>query len=150
VGGPAVRLLVATHPATSSSPPVGVEREGVVYELFVSTLSSPAFTCSDALELYLYRGSFEAVLADEDVEQDPDRWCSHTPCGQQFGQILSQWVWNLRLELGQKLSCCPLRTTEFAAALSLEPAPAPKPVPAVQYRPLRPSLLLLLRMVHLS
>ncbi len=133
--GPSVRLVVATHPATSSPPPVGVEREGVIYELFVSTLPSQAFTCSDVLDLYLHRGSFETVLADEDVEQDPDRWCSHTPWGQEFWQILCQWVWNLRLELGQQLSCCELRTTEFAPALSLEPARPQKPAPQVQYGP---------------
>jgi hypothetical protein len=37
------------------------------------------------------------VLADEDVEEDPDRWCSYTECGQELGQIACQWVWNLRL-----------------------------------------------------
>ena len=133
--GPSVRLVVATHPATSSPPPVGVEREGVIYELFVSTLPSSAFTCSDVLDLYLQRGSFEPVLADEDVEQDADRWCSHTPCGQEFWQILCQWVWNLRLELGQKLSCHELRTTELAPALNVEPAHPPQPAPPVQYGP---------------
>jgi hypothetical protein len=102
--GPEVRLVVATHGATSSSPSVGVERDGVVYELFVSTLPTPAFTASDVLDLYLHRGSFETVLADEDDEQESDRWYSHTPCGQEFAQILAQWVWNLRLELGQTLS----------------------------------------------
>jgi hypothetical protein len=79
--GPEVRLVVATHGATSSSPAVGVERDGTVYELFVSTLPSPAFTASDVLDLYLHRGSFETVLADEDDEQESDRWYSHTPCG---------------------------------------------------------------------
>ncbi len=48
--------------------------------------------------------------------RDPDRWCSHTPCGQEFWQILSQWVWNLRLEFGQHCSPTPLRTTAFASA----------------------------------
>lgn len=24
-----------------------------------------------------------AVLADEDIEEDPDRWCSYTECGQE-------------------------------------------------------------------
>jgi len=62
--GPEVRLVVATHGGTSSSPAVGVERDGMVYELFVSTLPSPAFTSSDALDLYLHRGSFETVLAE--------------------------------------------------------------------------------------
>jgi hypothetical protein len=88
--GPDVRLVVATHPATSSSPVVGTERDGTVYELFVSTLPSPAFTASDVLNLYLHRGSFETVLADEDDEQNMDRWYSHTPCGQEFAQILAK------------------------------------------------------------
>src|SRR5258708_39670829 len=87
--GPKVRVVVAAHGAPSSSPAVGVERDGMVYELFVSTLPSPAFTSSDALDLYLHRGSFETVLADEDIEQDADRWYSHTPCGQEFCQILA-------------------------------------------------------------
>ena len=79
--GPEVRLVVATHPAADAAPTVGVERGGTVYELFVSTLPFPAFTASDVLDLYLHRGSFETVLADEDDEQDSDRWYSHTPCG---------------------------------------------------------------------
>src|ERR1700694_1281765 len=139
--GPSVRLVVATHGATSSPPPVGVERDGTVYELFVSTLPSPAFTSSDVLDLYLHRGSFEGVLADEDVEQDADRWCSHTPNGQEFWQMLSQWVWNLRLELGQKLSSSDLRTTEFAPAVVVAPEPCVAPAswepppPPVKYGP---------------
>src|SRR5215831_16165290 len=44
-----------------------------------------------------------AVLADEDIEEDPDRWCSYTECGQEFWQIACQWVWNLRLCLGQRM-----------------------------------------------
>lgn len=71
--GPHVRLLVASHPTTSSLPPIGVERDGMVYELFVSTLPSLAFTPSDVLDLYLHRGSFETVLADEDQGQDPGK-----------------------------------------------------------------------------
>src|SRR5260370_1067444 len=129
--GPDVRLVVATHALTSSCPKVGVERDGTVYELFVSTLSSPACTSSDVLDLYLHRGSFETSLADEDVEQDSDRWCSHTPNGQEFWQILCQWVWNLRLELGQKLSQSELRTTEFAKARVVESEPFTEPVPAL-------------------
>lgn len=130
--GPCVRLVVATHSAPDSAAPVGIEREGTVYELFVSTLASPAFLPSDALDLYLHRGSFETVLADEDSEQDSDRWYSHTPCGQEFGQILAQWVWNVRLELGHKLSPCELHTTEFAKALAKAPPVASEPAPAVE------------------
>lgn len=52
--GPEVRLVVATHAGTSSSPAVGIERDGMAYELFVSTLPSLAFTASDVLDMYLY------------------------------------------------------------------------------------------------
>jgi len=139
--GPEVRLVVTTHDAPSSSSTVGVERDGTVYELFVSTLPSPAFMASDVLDLYLHRGSFETVLADEDDEQDSDRWYSHTSCGQEFAQILAQWVWNLRLELGQQLTSTELRTTEFAPACEAEapstnePEPAEALMPAVTYGP---------------
>jgi hypothetical protein len=130
-GGPCVRVIIATHPATDDPPKIGKERDGLVYELFVSTVPSPALTAKDLLDLYLHRGSFETVLADEDREQDPDRWCSRTPCGQEFWQILSQWVWNLRLELGQNVSPIPLRTTEFASLIepvqALDPAFALEP-----------------------
>ena len=126
--GPRLRLLVATHPATSSSPKVGVEREGLVYELFFTTLPQGAFSPKDVLDLYLHRGSFEPVLADEDVEQDPDRWCSFHPMGQEFWQILSQWVWNLRLELGQQAFPTAVRTTEFAPANDLTAVSDPSPI----------------------
>ena len=131
-GGPCVRLVIATHPATDDPPKVGQERDGVVYELFVSTILAPALTANDLLDLYLHRGSFETVLADEDGEQDPDRWCSHTPCGQEFWQILSQWVWNLRLEFGQQCSPTPLRTTAFASAN--DPASVSEPAEGIQAR----------------
>jgi hypothetical protein len=124
-GGPLVRVIVATHPATSAKPPIGVQRDGTVYELFVTRLPEQAFTPQDVLDLYLHRGSFEIVLADEDSEQDTDRWCSHTPAGQEFWQIVNQWVWNLRLELGHALHPTSMRTTEFAPVR--EPAPAADP-----------------------
>src|SRR5258708_9363162 len=139
--GPEVRLVVATHGAMSSSPSVGVERDGVVYELFVSTLPTPAFTASDVLDLYLHRGSFETVLADEDDEEEWDRWLFHHPCGEEFAKILAQWIWNLRLELGQTLSPSRLRTTEFAPAREAqssstdEPGPVNEPTSAVIYGP---------------
>lgn len=52
-----------------------------------------------------------AVLADEDIEEDPDRWCSYTPYGQELWQIACQWVWNLRLALGQQMQAGLLRDT---------------------------------------
>lgn len=139
--GPEVRLVIATHAGTSSDPAVGTERDGVVYELFVSTLPSPGFTASDILDLYLHRGSFETVLADEDEEQEMDRWYSHTPWGQEFAQILAQWAWNFRLELGQAFSPAELRTTEFALVHEAQapstdvPEQANAPAPVVVYGP---------------
>ena len=70
------------------------------------------------VELYLHRGAFEPTLSDEDQEIDPDRWCSHSAWGQECWQIVSQWVWNLRLELGHQLKPTPMRTTEFAPAIT--------------------------------
>ena len=116
-GGPC-RVVVATHPAGKKKSPVGVTRVGVVYELFFSNLPQQGFSPSDVVELYLHRGAFEPALADEDIEQDPDRWCSHSAWGQEVWCLVSQWVWNLRLELGHRLEPTPVRTTEFAPALS--------------------------------
>jgi hypothetical protein len=110
------RVVIATHPASNKKSPVGVTRAGVVYELFFTNLPQQAFTTSDVVELYLHRGAFEPTQASEDQEIDPDRWCSHTACGQEAWCIVSQWVWNLRLELGHQLRPTPLRTTEFAPA----------------------------------
>jgi hypothetical protein len=112
------RVVVATHPAGKKKSPVGLTRSGVVYELFFSNLPQQAFTACDVVELYLHRGAFEPALADEDQEIDPDRWCSHSAWGQEAWCIVSQWVWNLRLELGRKIEPTPVRTTEFAAAIS--------------------------------
>ena len=112
------RVVVATHPEGKKKSPVGVTRDGVVYELFFTMLPQAGFTACDVVELYLHRGAFEPALADEDTEQDPDRWCSHSAWGQECWQVVSQWVWNLRLELGHRLDPTPVRTTEFAPALS--------------------------------
>jgi hypothetical protein len=112
--GQRCRVVVATHPATAQKSRIGLTRAGLVYELFFTALPQSAFTAADVVALYLHRGAFEPTLADEDQEQDPDRWCSHTASGQQAWQIISQWVWNLRLELGHQLEPTPLRTTEFA------------------------------------
>ncbi len=120
------RVVVATHPAGKKKSPVGVTRAGIVYELFFTNLPQQGFTARDVVELYLHRGAFESALSDEDREQDPDRWCSHSAWGQECWQTVSQWVWNLRLELGHQLEPTPLRITEFAPALSetREQAPA--------------------------
>ena len=134
--GPRIRVIVATHPASATEAKIGTTRGELVYELFYTALPQGAFSPADVVALYLQRGAFETVLSDEDEEQDPDRWCSHTACGQEFWQILSQWVWNLRLELGHVLHPTALRTTEFAPATSPEPVaqPAEAAQPEVAYR----------------
>ena len=133
------RVVVATHPAGNKKSRVGVTRAGIVYELFFTNLPQQAFTAADVVELYLHRGAFEPTLADEDHEQDPDRWCSHSSWGQECWQVISQWVWNLRLELGHRLEPTPLRTTEFASALSPQSKQAatrpPVSPPAAGYGP---------------
>jgi hypothetical protein len=126
------RVVVATHKAGKKKSPVGVTRAGIVYELFFTNLPQQGFTASDVVEVYLHRGAFEPTLADEDREQDPDRWCSHSAWGQECWQVVSQWVWNLRLELGHQLHPDPVRTTEFT------PAPPPASshtVPPAGYAP---------------
>jgi hypothetical protein len=117
-------VIVATHPAAPTKAPVGTTRGEMVYELFYTALPPGAFTPADVVALYLHRGAFETVLADEDKEQDPDRWCSHTAWGQEFWLILAQWIWNLRLELGHAFHPTPMRTTEFAQACT-EPVASP-------------------------
>jgi len=117
--GPLVRVIVATHPAPTKKKKkrqVGIIRDGIVYELFWTNLPQSAFTASDVVSLYLHRGAFETALEDEDEELDPDRWCSHAAWGQEAWQIVAQWTWNIRLELGHKLAPEPVRTTEFAPA----------------------------------
>lgn len=115
-GLPQIRVIVARHPAP---PPgkrvkVGKRVDEWVYELFITTLDAGGFLVEDVLDLYHGRGAFEAVLADEDVEEDPDRWCSYTECGQELWQIACQWVWNLRLSLGHAMQAGEIRDIEWA------------------------------------
>ena len=120
--GLSCRVVVATHPVDQNKKgkkkkAVGVTRAGLIYELFFTNLPQHAFTARDVVEVYLHRGAFEPLEASEDEEIDPDRWCSHSAWGQECWQTVSQWVWNLRLELGHQLEPTPLRITEFAPAI---------------------------------
>ncbi len=130
--GMSCRVVVATHLAGKKKRPIGVTRKGVVYELFFTNLPQQGFTARDVVELYLHRGAFEPQLSDEDQEIDPDRWCSHSAWGQECWQLIAQWVWNLRLELGHQLLTSPVRITEFAPAFS---PPPPYTAPSSGYAP---------------
>ncbi len=55
--GDSCRVVVATHPATTQSAPVGETRDQVVYELFLTALPVGAFTAADVVNLYLHRGA---------------------------------------------------------------------------------------------
>lgn len=127
--GPVLRMLVATHPAGSSRPSAGKRKAGTVYEQFFTTLPATAFTPADVLDLSLHRGCFETVLADKDLELAADRWVSYTHCGQEFWHILCQWIWNLRLELGQRASASSIRLTDLASSQVSEPPPEDDPPP---------------------
>ena len=121
----AALVVVATHQASEKQSRVGLTRAGLVDERFFTHLPQGAFTAAAVVALSLHRGASAPVLADEDQEQDPDRWCSHAPCGKPAWQSISQWVWNLRLELGQHLEPTPMRTTEVAPAPQAKEQPAP-------------------------
>jgi hypothetical protein len=124
------RVIVTRRAAPADGEPVTVGKQvgEHVYELFVTSHPVRCLQAADVVQLYLHRGSFETVLADEDVEQDPDRWCSYTHHGQECWQIVSQWVWNLRLELGHVQQQPELRQTrlvdEVASPEATKPAPA--------------------------
>lgn len=96
-----VRLVVVRTPyRPERQHRVGKRIGDFVYELFITSHPPVGLSGCDIVSLYYGRGGFEKQLGDEDVEQDCDRWCSWHPCGQEFWQILSQWVWNWRLWAG--------------------------------------------------
>jgi len=136
-GLPRVRVIVARHPAPppGKSVTVGKRIDEWVYELFLTDLDADGFLAEDVLDLYHGRGAFEAVLSDEDVEEDPDRWCSYSECGQELWQIACQWVWNLRLSLGQTIQEAELRQIEWAPPKEAPPVLLPVEEPAEEYGP---------------
>jgi len=120
---PQTRIIVARHqaPALGKRISVGKRVGEYVYELFITTLPIDGFLVEEVLDLYHGRGAFEAVLTDEDIEEDPDRWCSYTECGQELWQVVCQWVWNLRLTLGKRMQVSEVREIEWAPAKEAPP-----------------------------
>ncbi len=120
------RVIVARQiaPARAEEVASGKLVGASVYELFVTTVPAACLRADEVVALYYQRGAFERVLSEEDVEQDPDRWCSHLPAGQEFWQIVSQWVWNTRLELGLAQQEVDLRRTQWSDAI-LAPSASP-------------------------
>jgi hypothetical protein len=126
-----VRVIVMRHaaPSTATHVTVGKLIGAQVYELFLTSAPAQRLRAADIVDLYHQRGAFEQVLSDEDQEQDPDRWCSCTPHGQEFWQIVSQWVWNTRLELGVIGQEQALRWTHWSPSLLSSASPT-VPLPA--------------------
>ncbi|MDP9316956.1 MAG: hypothetical protein M3R24_39890 [Chloroflexota bacterium] len=139
------RVVVARQaaPAHAEAVTTGKLLGSFVYELFLTTAPALCVRVDEVVELYYQRGGFERVLSDEDAEQDPDRWCSCTPHGQEFWQILSQWVWNTRLELGMIAQEHQLRMTSWQDAASTTRTTSvgdPQDVPPVDQAPPTPLL----------
>jgi hypothetical protein len=67
--------------------------------------------------------------------QDPDRWCSYTACGQELWQIACQWVWNLRLCLGQTMQGVQVREIEWAPPKEAPPVFIVEETPPEEYGP---------------
>lgn len=124
-----VRLIVVRTPhQPERKHRVGKRIGDFIYELFITAHAQAGLTGCDILSLYYGRGGFEKLLSDEDVEQDCDRWCSWHPQGQEFWQVLSQWVWNWRLWAGLAHHPQAVRQTIWAAAepeLPVTEAPTP-------------------------
>jgi hypothetical protein len=114
-----MRLIVVRLIRFSKQKPSVGKCEGkYLYELFLTSLPASSFSAADVLSLYNGRGGFEQTLSEEDTEQDCDRWCSWQPDGQSFWQILSQWVWNWRIQAGwQSQSDSQVRQTLWSPAL---------------------------------
>lgn len=122
-GGKGKNVLVRTRviltlrdplPSEANQLRIGKRFRGRVAELFCTHWSQEALLATDVLSLYLGRGGFEASLADEDRQTDPDRFVSGQTHGQQFWQILCQWVDNVRLRITPISPAC--RETLWSAA----------------------------------
>jgi hypothetical protein len=111
-------VVCSNAPANKSKPKVGKLKGNKVYELFITDRAGHQLTASDIVSLYYGRGGFEQTLAQEDQEQNPDRFCSQNPCGQEFWQLLAQSVWNLRLRLGFAAQTPEHRHTIWAEAIN--------------------------------
>lgn len=123
------RVIVARHAAPTRAVQVTVGKliGAHVYEIFLTSSPAQRLRAADIIDLYHQRGAFEQVLSDEDQEQDADRWCSCTPDGQEFWQIVSQWLWNTRLELGMVGKQDALRWTHWSPSLLSTASPTIPP-----------------------
>lgn len=134
---PPVRVIVTRYlaPSPDSTVKVGKRVGEWIYELFITTRDADGFLCEDVVNLYHGRGAFETIFAEEDLEDDPDRWCSYTECGQELWQIACQWVWNIRLSLGHTMQGKELREMEWSPAKERPPRLCSSEQPPETYGP---------------
>jgi hypothetical protein len=120
------RLVVTSRAVPDGEDPKIGKREGDrVFEMFVTDRGPEALGAADVLSLYFGRGGFEQTLSEEDREIDPDRWFSGHPHGQELSQILAQWTWNTRLQMGLAMAPCEPRVTLWSAAIPADDSTRP-------------------------
>lgn len=112
-------LLVSRRRASKGSKKhtVGKQVGSYIYELFVTSLKSSEFVAGDVVSVYYGRSGFETTFMHEDKEQQPDRTYSLNPAGQEWCQVLCQWIWNERLRQGFAAKGEPTRCTIWSEAL---------------------------------
>ena len=105
-GLPRVRVIGARHhaPPSGKAVTVGKRIDEWVYELFLTGLDADGLLAEAILDLYHGHGAEDrsarrsAMLKSIQIAGVPN-----TECGQELWQIACQWVWNLRLALGQTM-----------------------------------------------
>lgn len=102
------RLVVARRRvAPGEAVAVGKLRDGWVYEFIATSEPAARWDAAQVFTLYQGRGAFERALGDEDRELPTDRWVSFHPQGEEFWQILCQWVANLRVRASARARSVP-------------------------------------------
>lgn len=131
------RLVVTRRAARSDGKKERIGRKigEWVYELYVVDRDPASIRAEEVVSLYHGRGTMEAALGLEDQTSQIDRWVSHHGPGQEFWQILCQWISNERVRLGRHVSPMPSERTLVwdVPVCSIEPvavvlAPPDEPV----------------------
>jgi hypothetical protein len=131
---PSARVIVTrlVAPAPDCTVKVGKRVGEWIYELFITTLEVESFLVQDVVDLDHGRGAFEPIFSEEDLEDDPDRWCSYTSLRIPWA---CQWVWNIRLALGFALQGEELREMEWSPASERPPRICSSEQPPETYGP---------------
>ncbi|MBI2565441.1 MAG: hypothetical protein HYV63_00230 [Candidatus Schekmanbacteria bacterium] len=138
-----VRLIVSTRRPQQDErrrPKIGKRVGSLIYELFATSLPPRGFMASDVLSLYLGRGGFESTLWQEDLEQSSDRWVFTRGDGEALWQVINQWIWNPRLQLGLLAKKPAPRCILWAEALASRRPGREQDEPIVDLPPVPPPL----------